>query len=235
MTRKNVVYASISLTVFILALIVAFGTPTAMDMYLKEQLVLREQSDLLEQYANIPVPIYLRFYFFNVLNPESVEFEGAKPILRERGPYTFMETRKKTIFQFAEEGEQVIFNERKAYYFEPRLSVGPLTDLLSLPNLPKLLLANQAINPGDDNEMAGLFWDIFDAIFKKFDSPLFENYTVEQILFKGYKSELFEETRTMLKGFEMEVPEEIADGMFGLQYKVGEACSFNSVYLINQI
>lgn len=48
---------------------------------------------------------------------------------------------------------------------------------------------------------------------------MFENYTVEQILFKGFKSELLEEMKTMLKGFEMAVPEELADGMFGLQYK----------------
>lgn len=51
---------------------------------------------------------------------------------------------------------------------------------------------------------------------------MFENYTVEQVLFKGFKSELLEEMKTMLKGFEMEVPEEIVDGMFALQYKVSE-------------
>ena len=220
MTRRQLVIGWINVIISVVALVAYIGLPYLIYDQLRQTLVLREQSELLEQYANVRIPIYMRFYFFNVLNPESVEFEGAKPIIREQGPYTFRQTRKKTVFQFTENGQQVVFKERKAYYFDPQRSIGGLNDSLSLPNIPKLLLANQAINPGDDNEMGGLFWDIFDATFKKFDSPLFDNYTVGQILFQGFKSELLEETVTMLKGFEMEVPKEMEDGKFGLQYKV---------------
>ena len=36
-----------------------------------------------------PVPMYIRFYFFNVTNSEDVVKFNAKPILEELGPYTY--------------------------------------------------------------------------------------------------------------------------------------------------
>lgn len=158
MTTKNLVYGSLSTTFSVVALVFLFGTSFIVDQVLNAKLVLREHSELLEKYAVVPIPIYVSFYFFNVENPENVEFEGAKPILREQGPYTFRQTRRKSIFLFVENGKQVVFRERKAYFFERELSIGDLNDLVSLPNLPKLLLANQAINPADDDEMGGMFW-----------------------------------------------------------------------------
>lgn len=114
---KNLVWGIVNTVLTVIALLVFFGAPFVMDRMLLESLVLRDHSLLLEKYTTVPIPIRVKFYFFNVENPDSVEFEGAKPILRERGPYTFRQTRKKTIFQFAEDGDQLIFKERKAYYF----------------------------------------------------------------------------------------------------------------------
>ena len=37
----------------------------------------------------VPVPMFSKFYFFDVLNPGLVLNKEEKPILKERGPYTF--------------------------------------------------------------------------------------------------------------------------------------------------
>ena len=36
-----------------------------------------------------PVPMYIRFYMFNVTNAEDVIRIHAKPIVQELGPYTY--------------------------------------------------------------------------------------------------------------------------------------------------
>ena len=36
-----------------------------------------------------PVPMYINFYFFNILNPEDIYKSGAKLQLQEVGPYVF--------------------------------------------------------------------------------------------------------------------------------------------------
>lgn len=41
-----------------------------------------------------PVPVYMKFYFFSVTNPEEVS-KGSKPILKELGPYAYKENRRK--------------------------------------------------------------------------------------------------------------------------------------------
>ena len=36
-----------------------------------------------------PIPVISKFYFWDILNPSDIIEKGEKPILKERGPYTF--------------------------------------------------------------------------------------------------------------------------------------------------
>ena len=36
-----------------------------------------------------PIPVYTKFYFFDMLNAEDFVMNQAKPVVKERGPYTF--------------------------------------------------------------------------------------------------------------------------------------------------
>ena len=36
-----------------------------------------------------PIPVYTKFYFFDMLNPSDLFHNHEKPILEERGPYVF--------------------------------------------------------------------------------------------------------------------------------------------------
>ena len=49
---------------------------------------LTPSSLIYDEWVNSSVPLTSRFYFFEVENPKEV-FNGAKPALREIGPYTY--------------------------------------------------------------------------------------------------------------------------------------------------
>jgi hypothetical protein len=42
-----------------------------------------------------PVPVYMKFYVFQVENPDNVTAGIEKPRLKEKGPYAYREVRKK--------------------------------------------------------------------------------------------------------------------------------------------
>lgn len=55
-----------------------------------------EDSPTLSRWANVSIPIYFSVYIFNVTNP--AEFmAGEKPIVREVGPFVFIQKRRKII------------------------------------------------------------------------------------------------------------------------------------------
>ena len=40
-------------------------------------------------FVETPIPVISKFYFWDILNPSMMIERGEKPILEERGPYTF--------------------------------------------------------------------------------------------------------------------------------------------------
>jgi hypothetical protein len=54
-----------------------------------QQLVIREGTEAYNAWVSTPIPVYTRFYFFHIHNPEQILANHSKPILEERGPYTF--------------------------------------------------------------------------------------------------------------------------------------------------
>ena len=55
----------------------------------QEQLVVEEGTRTFQAWQKSPVPAYTEFYFFNMLNEEDFLSNRVKPILEEKGPYTF--------------------------------------------------------------------------------------------------------------------------------------------------
>ena len=53
-----------------------------------QQVKLTNGSETWEKWSDIPLPVYLSFYIFNVTNPLEVEL-GGKPRLQEVGPYVY--------------------------------------------------------------------------------------------------------------------------------------------------
>ena len=54
-----------------------------------QQLTVREGTAAYQAWVETPIPMYTKFYFFDMLNPRDLFHKHEKPILEERGPYTF--------------------------------------------------------------------------------------------------------------------------------------------------
>jgi len=56
--------------------------------FAEQTLRLEPGTKLWDIWTDIPIPIYSKFYFFNVTNPNDV-IVGQKPIVKEMGPYVY--------------------------------------------------------------------------------------------------------------------------------------------------
>lgn len=53
-----------------------------------QKVKLAQGNDIWNIWSEMPIPMFSKFYFFNVTNPDAV-MDGAKPILNEMGPYVY--------------------------------------------------------------------------------------------------------------------------------------------------
>uniref|UniRef100_A0A3B3D1N4 Platelet glycoprotein 4 n=1 Tax=Oryzias melastigma TaxID=30732 RepID=A0A3B3D1N4_ORYME len=113
--------------------------------------------------------VYRQFWFFDVQNPKEVEL-GGKPVLMEKGPYTYL-TRflaKENITFFLNDTASFLLPQ--AAIFEPSMSVGPEEDIISCLNL------GVAVSLGYPTLPSGKY-------------SLFQRRTVRELLW-GYKDPL---------------------------------------------
>ena len=54
-----------------------------------QQLTIKEGTAAYNAFLETPVPVLIKFYFFDMVNPRELFHKHEKPILEERGPYTF--------------------------------------------------------------------------------------------------------------------------------------------------
>ena len=52
-------------------------------------MVIKEGTASYAAWKETPIPVYTKFYFFDMLNPRDLFHKHEKPILEERGPYVF--------------------------------------------------------------------------------------------------------------------------------------------------
>ncbi len=107
-------------------------------------------------WTDSPVPMYLRFYLFNVTNTDDVVRHQAKPDLVEMGPYTFTYVAISSILQSSThlrfcpldrekhtrinietfDNGTMKFMQRRTWHFVPELSNGTLDDNITTLNVP---------------------------------------------------------------------------------------------------
>ncbi|XP_055891702.1 lysosome membrane protein 2-like [Biomphalaria glabrata] len=108
---------------------------------IKKLLVLAEYSMTYDLWKDIPLPIFLQFYIFNVENPEEV-MNGSKPILTQTGPYTYRERRLKVNITWNQNGT-ISYRQIRKYTFDPEMSAGNETDLITTINPVVALIAQK--------------------------------------------------------------------------------------------
>ena len=84
-------------------------------------------------WQNPPVPVYMKFHVFNVLNPEEVQ-QGLKPVVEEIGPFTYLEMREKRNVRRL--GEEIEYGLNILYSFSPSDSCSRCSEdlVVTVPN-----------------------------------------------------------------------------------------------------
>lgn len=54
----------------------------------QQEIVLVKGSRVFESWKSPPPPVYMEYFFFNVTNVKEI-LEGAKPVVKQIGPYTY--------------------------------------------------------------------------------------------------------------------------------------------------
>ena len=153
-----------------------------------------------------------------MLNPRDLFHKHEKPILEERGPYTFRETQKKVDIQWHPNGT-VTYKRVKYWYFERDLSVGDLSDVITTINVPVV---------GSAEFVRGSFfmeWGVSDML-STIEATIFIKKTIRELLFEGYEDTVMEIGSSM-SDYEFEEVEENNDDKqktdkFGWFYNVSK-------------
>ena len=79
----------LGILLFILGTVVKYVIfPSILESEIYKNLKLSPNTEAYDAFVEPPVPVYMKFRFFNVSNPESIK-NGDIPILTEVGPYAY--------------------------------------------------------------------------------------------------------------------------------------------------
>lgn len=81
-----------------------------------------------KNWADIPVPMYMRVKMFNWTNPKDIKSTNYKPHFVEMGPYVFLEKHTRVNVSFHPENDTVSFGQIRTWHFVPEMSNGTMSD-----------------------------------------------------------------------------------------------------------
>lgn len=165
--------------------------PTIFKTQVETNLVLDPSSEIYSSWQRAPIPIYLKYYFFNMTNPDEIMAGTEKPRLQEVGPYTFLETREKVNITWNPNGT-VSYRQVKRYYFQPDMTKGSLDDVITTLNMPMISSAHSVRFAPDE-----FFREAVTEIFHDTESQLLVSKPMRALLFEGYEDGIFKFVKSM--------------------------------------
>ena len=107
---------------------------------IRQELVLREGSDFFVKWSSpSESPVILKIFLFEIMNPEDMEVNGSRPLLAERGPFTYSVKSWKDSIEFEEGNRHLSYKEHRSYHFMKEKSVGNLENEITILNIPLLV------------------------------------------------------------------------------------------------
>ncbi|XP_022654689.1 lysosome membrane protein 2-like isoform X2 [Varroa destructor] len=146
---------------------------------LSHRLPLKPGSESYNGWKKVPFPIYQRFYYFNVTNPDEFLNFGEKPVLEEVGPYTWRSEWVKEAVEWHANGT-LQYRERKRFWFDREQSAGDQEDVIFTINTP-LVAASQKIR--NASPLIKLAFLIF---LNAANETLFIRRSIRQLTYEGY-------------------------------------------------
>jgi len=191
-----------------------------------------------------PVPVFMKFYLFNIENPDVIK-NGGRARVREIGPFVYREIRQKQNLKRL--NDEITYGMNVIYTFEKDLSCdecSPST-IVTVPNIALLSavgiiesLPNITI-PGIGNPASMILELINNEISSGiYEDELFHQVTADEILFSGYTPpvlkfflDLWDEL-SFLGPLLPPLPDMLASGKFGLWYGMNNTME-NQYYTID--
>ncbi|XP_061783429.1 lysosome membrane protein 2 isoform X1 [Nerophis lumbriciformis] len=185
-----------------IGLIVSQVFRTLMHNRLKKEIVLVEGSRVFESWKKPPPPVYMEYFFFNMTNVDAF-LAGAKPVVKQVGPYTYREYRYKDNVTMVDDGKMVSAYNTKSFVFLREKSVGdPAFDNITTVNIPAWAVMNKVKGSFFRASMVNVWMNTIKSGF-------FTTRTVDELLW-GYEDPLL--VRAAAANPEVETT-------FGLMYK----------------
>ena len=177
--------------------------PFALDNYINklirtnidEEVVIKPGSQVYDQWRKPTLPVYLRIYTFSIMNSLEVK-EGKPPVVVEKGPYSYRESKTKVNISWGHGNGNVTYNEVSNYIFDNKTSCAscnPSKDKVTTFNIPFVAITQiiKQLNVSD----FGLWKYLLDIFLESIKDDLFIEKTVNETVW-GYVDPLFKRYNT---------------------------------------
>ncbi|XP_029901845.1 platelet glycoprotein 4 [Myripristis murdjan] len=150
----------------------------------KKEAVIEPGTAAYDNWASAEAVVYRQFWLFDVKNPLEVLNNGTKPVVTERGPYTYRTRYLPKENITAHSNHTIAFVLPAGAIFEPSLSVGPEEDQVTSLNL--------AVAGAYSLVPKGLH-SLLEGLIRSSNSSLFQRRTIKEILW-GYPDPILKRT-----------------------------------------
>ncbi|XP_035704870.1 scavenger receptor class B member 1 [Folsomia candida] len=196
--------------------------PNFIESTIKKQAQLKNGTEMFEKWVDIPIPIYIKFYFFNVTNADKFLAGvggdwSTKPEVEELGPYIYRQTRVKYEIESHPERDTISYRQNITYHFEPEMSTGSETDFVYVINSPLLAVATILATVDESILPRALSREILSFMMSPLSRERFlMPAIVKDILFGKRLNFIYDTFISIAKDvLGIELPPELADGKFG--------------------
>uniref|UniRef100_A0A8C4PYY2 Scavenger receptor class B, member 2a n=2 Tax=Eptatretus burgeri TaxID=7764 RepID=A0A8C4PYY2_EPTBU len=185
--RRSLIFCATASLLLVVAAVLLLGLGVfhrVLRSKISQRMVLKPNSKAFKNWKEIPAMVEFEVYLFHCVNPREV-LAGERPVLQQRGPYTYRErlSRQNVIFH---ENNTVSATLVHTYNWIPELSVGsPMEDKIMMLNVP--LVA--AIEKVQAFGLPSLVNILFSFLVAMKSETLFTSHSVHELLW-GYEDPL---------------------------------------------
>ncbi|KAG9509821.1 Scavenger receptor class B member 1, partial [Fragariocoptes setiger] len=174
------IYIYVGVFIMCLGIACLYGLPALIDQYIYSQIQLTPSSQSYKLWKELPLPIYQKFYFYNVTNGHDIEHLGRTPVLKEIGPFTYSSRWSKRKIVSYDNNQTISFKEYKVWQFERDLSVADHKMIIHTLNTPLAITLTLIQNAS--NAVRIIVTLSLDGLSEGF----FVKRSAKQLLFDGY-------------------------------------------------
>ncbi|VDM76301.1 unnamed protein product [Strongylus vulgaris] len=147
-------------------------------------------------FANPPMRNIIKFFFFNITNPDEMIYGSAKPRLIETKAYAIIETEQKKYLKFSEDNDELFYQNYKRFVINDEFTCPDCSwnDIVTVPNPTGIGAASAIYDP--QYQMTPVARRIFAfGLLLVGEYPFMWvalSHTVKEILFDGYNDALLD-------------------------------------------